>query len=122
MAPVLIAWTNPNEYPTLAGDIAGYGGSASTFVVGSGNPDRVFVSGAIALDAPQISDIFKDPKGTAEVVAIVEHELGHVVGLKHVTDKTQIMYPEGQPGVDAYGTGDLRGLALLGRGSCHPEV
>ncbi|MFN8168066.1 MAG: matrixin family metalloprotease [Candidatus Nanopelagicales bacterium] len=44
------------------------------------------------------------------------HELGHVVGLWHVSNRTQIMYPsistrQGRH----YGAGDLAGLQLLGR-------
>jgi hypothetical protein len=51
----------------------------------------------------------------------VEHELGHVVGLNHVTDATHIMYPT-DLGRTGYGTGDLRGLAAMGSGACHPEI
>lgn len=64
----------------------------------------------------------KSQDGRQVVRAIVLHELGHLVGLGHVTDATQLMYPEGQPGVTDFGAGDLAGLAALGRGTCRPDL
>ena len=49
------------------------------------------------------------------------HERGHLVGVNHVTDTKQLMYPEAGH-VQTYGPGDLRGLAIEGSGSCHPEL
>jgi predicted Zn-dependent protease len=62
------------------------------------------------------------PGGAGAVQAIIEHELGHVVGLDHVADPTQLMNPELEPGVTGFGDGDRRGLALLGEGACFPEI
>lgn len=50
------------------------------------------------------------------------HELGHLVGLDHVDDSHEVMYPsasDDEP--DGYGPGDLEGLRLLGAGAgCEP--
>ena len=54
--------------------------------------------------------------------AIVLHELGHLVGLAHVANPTQLMLPEASPGVVDFAAGDLTGLAQLGAGACVPEV
>ena len=43
------------------------------------------------------------------------HELGHVIGLDHVTDQSQIMYPTVTTKLSVFGAGDLAGLQLLGR-------
>jgi predicted Zn-dependent protease len=45
------------------------------------------------------------------------HELGHVLGLGHVQDPSQLMYPA-HHGQATYGPGDLAGLAAEGDGAC----
>jgi hypothetical protein len=44
-----------------------------------------------------------------------------VVGLAHVEDSSQLMYRESRPTVTRFQNGDLRGLARLGAGVCHPS-
>lgn len=49
---------------------------------------------------------------------ILLHELGHVMGLDHVQDRRQVMYPVLLPRTAArFGAGDLAGLAAQG-GTC----
>jgi hypothetical protein len=49
--------------------------------------------------------------------AIAEHEIGHLLGLAHVSDPHQMMYPTvGR--VSDYGAGDRAGLRRLGHGPC----
>ncbi len=61
------------------------------------------------------------PKGTVLARAVVQHELGHVMGLDHVADQAQLMYSEGAEARD-WGTGDLAGLHQLGSGACFPDL
>jgi hypothetical protein len=115
-APVLITWSDPAESPQLAGDTAGYAQSVSYGE--RGQPAR-YVSGSIVLDAPQLSELLRRSNGPAEVESALLHELGHLVGLDHTTDPTQLMFAsstEQSPTVPALG--DLHGLALTGQGSC----
>lgn len=118
-APVLISWVTPIENPDFAADVLGEGGSASV-----GGPDRpsAYVTGAVELDAAQITSVLQRPGGSQVVWAVVLHELGHLVGLGHVTSASQLMYPQIQPGVTDFGAGDLTGLSALGRGSCLPAL
>ncbi len=117
--PVLVSWSSPDETADLAGYVAGVGGSMPMSVDGRG---KVYVTGAVTLDGPQLTEVMSEPGGDAVAGSIVLHELGHLVGLQHVEDATQIMYPEAQQGVTELGSGDLTGLAALGRGVCVPEI
>ncbi|WP_051441668.1 matrixin family metalloprotease [Arthrobacter sp. H14] len=118
-APMLIAWVTPEEEPEVAGGTIGLGGSS--FVSSSGSP-TAYVSGAMMLDAPQIEDLAGFPGGYEQARAIVMHELGHVVGLDHVNDPSQLMYAESNLEVTSFGAGDLTGLAKLGQGICVPQL
>lgn len=117
-SPVLVAWTTPDRSPALDGEIAGIGGSVAVTTT-SGAP--VYVSGQVHLDGPQAADILSARNGAAGVEAIVVHELAHVVGLGHVDDPTQLMAGRNSGQFD-FGVGDLRGLAVLGQGSCTSAV
>jgi len=46
---------------------------------------------------------------------ILMHEAGHSVGLQHVKDKRQIMYPQMRRRPATWGAGDYNGLRKLGR-------
>jgi hypothetical protein len=113
-SPVLVAWTTPARAPRLEGAVAGIGGS--TAYAGPGGAP-VYVSGEVQLDGPQADGILREPGGAAAVEAVVLHELAHVVGLGHVDDPRQLMAPTNTGQLD-FGPGDLRGLAILGQGSC----
>jgi hypothetical protein len=67
-------------------------------------PKSVHVTGTISLDGPQFGEI---PSAFEAIkVAIIEHELGRLLGLNHVDDPTQLIYKETKD-TSAYGNGDL---------------
>jgi hypothetical protein len=90
--------------------------------VSLGRSPTVYVSGTVALDAPQIAPVLDRRAGRSVVEAIVLHELGHLVGLAHVEDSGQLMYPEVQSSLTDLAPGDLTGLSRLGAGACVPEL
>jgi hypothetical protein len=118
-APVLVAWETEEQNPALAGDIVGEAGSVA---VSLGDGPRVFLSGTVSLDAGQLPELLARPDGAATVRSIVLHELGHLVGLGHVEDTAQLMYPKSQEEVTDYAAGDLTGLSRLGSGPCVPDL
>jgi hypothetical protein len=119
-APVLIAWSRPSETDLLpGGDVIGEGGSSWVQPAGG---ERSFVSGEAVIDADNTSNLAVSFGAGATLGQLLMHELGHVVGLGHTRDPTQIMYPALLPLPAAvYGAGDLTGLANLGiQGGCIP--
>jgi hypothetical protein len=117
-APVLIAWSSPEETPGLAGNVAGMGGSSYVHIPGK---PYVHVAGQVKLDAPGLAETLTWRDGPAHVRAVIMHELGHVLGLDHVDDPAQLMFEENRGQLD-FGDGDRAGLAVLGRGECVPQL
>ncbi|WP_349033822.1 matrixin family metalloprotease [Pseudarthrobacter sp. SORGH_AS 212] len=121
-APLLIAWTTPDTSPELAGKVIGTGGS--THFSFDGGP-KTFVTGSLDLDAPQITDELRRPDGRLYAAAVILHELGHVMGLDHVADPAQLMYPEIGGSVGAAGSladGDRNGLYELSKAQCRKDL
>lgn len=117
-APLLIAWTTPDTSPKLKGQVIGTGGS--THYSFDGGP-KTFVTGSLDLDAPQIAGELERPEGSDYATAVILHELAHVMGLEHVDDPLQLMYPEiGTP--DGLAAGDLNGLYQLGKTTCRKDL
>lgn len=114
-APVLIAWSDETVLPELAGEVAGLGGSAA--VPGSTGDGLWLAAGRVVLDTADVSSMLVRPDGFALALAIVVHELAHVVGLDHVQDPGELMYPVSSSRTDL-GPGDLQGLALVGQVEC----
>jgi hypothetical protein len=115
-SPVLIAWSTPRDFPPLEGDIIGWGGS--DYAQDKGEPGfqrHWYVSGTVTLDASELGD-----DDLIEQRLTLLHEMGHVLGLDHVDDRNQQMYPYSV--ANGLGDGDLRGFAVVGAGACAPPL
>ncbi|VXC10131.1 Peptidase M10A and M12B matrixin and adamalysin [Arthrobacter sp. 9V] len=117
-APLLISWTTPEAAPALAENVIGTGGS-TMYSLNKG--PKSYITGSLELDTPQVMELLASPGGADYVLAVMQHELGHVVGLDHVDDPIQLMYPEiGAP--DGLAAGDLNGLHLLASAPCRKDI
>jgi len=114
--PVLIGWEHAGQSDI---NLSGYAAAGTMWQASSivaGGTGFAMATGAIAfnVDHTELSQGF----GVRSWGEAYLHELGHLAGLGHVNDPTQMMNPS-IPGIAArYGAGDLAGLARLGSGSC----
>lgn len=117
-APVVIAWETETENPIFSTDVIGEAGSQGLSI---GGGPRVLVTGGVSLDGAEFIRLLATPGGQAVARAVVLHELGHLVGLDHVVDPDQLMYPTTSAVLD-FASGDLTGLAAVGSGECEPDL
>lgn len=116
-APVVIAFADHSILARTSADAVGLAGSQRVQEPRTGT--YTYVTGEILLDTALVR--WPDRDGIPEYVPVLRHELGHLVGLDHVDDRDQLMYPTvGAP--VTYQKGDLAGLALLGQGACAPWI
>ena len=98
--PVLIMWSDRYQTGLLDGSVVGRGGSAPIEV----NGRLRYVIGQIWVDSTL------EDRRAAQL--ILEHELGHVLGLDHSTSRGELMYA-GYHGQRGLGEGDINGLKRL---------
>jgi len=118
-APVLIAWLTSGENPDFVSHIEGESGSVA---MSRTDGPKTYVTGIVELDSFKLTQSLQAPGGIEQTRAVVMHELGHVIGLAHVADANQLMYPESGHGITDFAAGDLTGAAMLGRGACAPGL
>lgn len=110
--PIMIGFSDEKEIPGLVGDVIGRGGSALS------SDGSHLTTGLVVLDRSYY-DHETDLKMRQ---AVVLHELGHVLGLAHVHDTTQVMDPTIHAQTTEFGRGDLAGLRALHQASCGAAV
>jgi hypothetical protein len=115
-APVLVGFAARDAFPGLTGRIAGLGGSMA--VTTPAGPR--LATGQITLASDTFHDLVETGR-LGQATTIVEHELGHVVGLGHVNDPDQLMSTSNKGQVNL-GPGDVQGLAIAGSGPCFRDT
>jgi hypothetical protein len=115
-APVLIGWVDPDASDIPFEDAHGMASAVASPQYPYGTPSELYVSGWVAMNLED-----PNPPGfgaPGEQGPVLLHELGHVMGLGHVSTFGEIMQPAGG-GVTDLGPGDREGLERLGSsGGC----
>ena len=111
--PISVSWHDGDAIAELTDHTAGLGGSR---VVDYPDGRRRLIAGTIALSIDTYRSLEADADREHQL-AILLHELGHVLGLAHVDNPGELMHDDNL-GRTAYGPGDLEGLRRLGRGPC----
>lgn len=110
-APVLFTWVSSDRLLVPSDEAVGAAGS--TYVRNS-RGELVYLTGVVTFNATarllngyDLGDSWGD---------VVLHEIGHLLGLAHVEDTTQVMHPNVTGGEARLGAGDIAGLKRLARG------
>jgi hypothetical protein len=117
-APVLVTWATLPSAPEIGAQLAG---EAAPQPVATRSGDLAYVTGLVALEPNELNKATAR-YGESAARMIVMHELGHLMGLDHVADASQIMSPRASPLVTEYQPGDRAGLNALASGPCQPDV
>ena len=121
---LVVAWARPGQSrmlpvarPGAARPLAMGGASWVTGRVdGRGRAWGEVVEGAVVVDATQHPQPGFGAAARGTRGRMLMHELGHAVGLGHVGDRGQVMYPV-DSGRAVWGPGDRAGLRVLGAAS-----
>lgn len=118
-SPVLISFASATELPFGSPTASGWGQAVPITDPATGR--RQYVSGQVVLRPTH-----GWTQGTASanpLSLMLRHELGHVLGLGHVSPTNEIMGSGGNGSARTWGPGDLRGLRVVGRpAGCLPTL
>ena len=121
-AELVIAYTSPSKTSYgLSGSVMGVGGYQSYWTSRTVNGRTTYVTAAVrgfvVIDTPQMMKQLTGGTGTGYHRSnLLAHELGHAMGLQHVDDTRQQMYPVlRSTSPQLFYSGDRYGLTKVGK-------
>ena len=109
-APIILGWVPKEDLLLKNRHAIGAGGSAAAK---NGTGNLVYVSGIVTFNGDLAIPTGYGPGRTWGDVVL--HEMGHVLGLDHVDDELQLMFPNITSGPARLGSGDEAGFKKVGR-------
>lgn len=113
-APVLVGWVDAGRLDNFQGEAIG---EATSTIVRPPQSDPMFVSGQVGVSMETWEDSSEDLR-----TDLLLHEFAHLIGLAHVEDDKELMYPYIPADGKELGDGDLAGLAALHQSPCSSAV
>jgi hypothetical protein len=116
-AELVIAFVRPSQTDHPIGPwTVGFGGTGTEWVKDAARVSAEVVSGYVVIDATHTKRWSKSlSRGGVTRPNLIAHELGHAMGLDHVNDRRQRMYPTiNKKSPHGFAAGDRAGLAAVG--------
>jgi len=110
---IVVGWSTAAVLPSLAGGVVGVGGGWA-YPSSVADVANEIVSGYVVLDHDAELNAGFTTSGMPTWGQVLEHEIGHSLGLGHAHDTSQVMYASVSPANHLFGAGDLAGLARVG--------
>lgn len=117
-ATITVGFNTPSQVGSLSGSVAGQGGGG--WATHDGYAEMVH--GTLTLDRTERLPAGFTSSGGATWGQIMEHEIGHTLGLGHASGSNQLMYGVASSPNHRFGAGDLSGLRAVGlQAGCIPN-